>query len=238
MLPGSKNHGSEWGNLTASDPSHTSLPSYPLSCADKHSQRYKPRLQEAHSAARANRVQCSKLTASDSRQTELLIMIIALLVVRIVLSETCFCLQVHVILFGVDSGDAEGIYSLRALTDDDTVPTDTIVAFECRQDAERYATLLEATMSHKPDVVPISPGTASSAGAACSRCYQRSVSMTRYASVPCWRARGQAVVLFCQVNRSGGRLQSHSRVMLQRACLQWCLSDRASSMWCMHLSCA
>eukprot|EP00891_Asterochloris_glomerata_P005461 jgi/Astpho2/5461/Aster-08000 len=65
--------------------------------------------------------------------------------------------EVHVILFGVDSGDAEGIYSLRALTDDDTVPTDTIVAFECLQDAERYATLLEATMSHKPDVVPISP---------------------------------------------------------------------------------
>ena len=111
----------------------------------------------------------NKLTASDSGQTELPILIASLLVARTARSETLFRLQVHVILFGVDSGDAEGIYSLRALTDDDAVPTDTIVAFECRQDAERYATLLEATMSHKPDVVPISPGTAGSAGSPCSQ---------------------------------------------------------------------
>ena len=203
------------GNLTASDSSRTTLPSYPSSCADKHSQRYKPSPQEAHSAAGASRVQCSKLTASDSRQTEPLIIIISLLVAQTALSETCFCLQVHVILFGVDSGDAEGIYSLRALTDDDTVPTDTIVAFECRQDAERYATLLEATMSHKPDVVPISPGTASSAGAARNCCHQRRgpSSLTIHALVPSWRApEAKLWCIFCQVNGSGGRLQSHSRV--------------------------
>lgn len=112
----------------------------------------------------------------------------------------------HVILFGVDSGDAEGIYSLRALTDDDTVPTDTIVAFECLQDAERYATLLEATMSHKPDVVPISPGTAPSADGACidSACHGTLLEGTR----------SPAGVLCCQANSSGERLQFNSQVLL------------------------
>ena len=110
--------------------------------------------------------------------------------VQTALSETTFCLQVHVILFGVDSGDAEGIYSLGALTDDDTVPTDTIVAFECRQDAERYATLLEATMSHKPDVVPISPGATSSGLYVIAATRQRPI-WPDSASMPwfsCWRA--------------------------------------------------
>lgn len=65
--------------------------------------------------------------------------------------------QVYVILFGVGRSDTEGIYSLRALSRDDGLPQDTIIAFEDLVDAERYAGLLEATMDHTPSVCPIDP---------------------------------------------------------------------------------
>ncbi len=45
--------------------------------------------------------------------------------------------QVFVILFGVGTSDTEGIYSLRALSGDDGLPQDTIIAFECEDDAVR-----------------------------------------------------------------------------------------------------
>lgn len=46
--------------------------------------------------------------------------------------------RTFVILFGVGQGcDVEGIYSLRALTKDDGLPVETIVAFENEDDAER-----------------------------------------------------------------------------------------------------
>jgi hypothetical protein len=63
--------------------------------------------------------------------------------------------QVYVILFGVGESETEGIYSLRALSKDEGVPQDTIIAFENEDDAERYAGLLEATMDHVPHVCPI-----------------------------------------------------------------------------------
>ena len=45
--------------------------------------------------------------------------------------------QVFVILFGVGTSETEGIYSLRALSGDDGLPQDTIIAFECEDDAVR-----------------------------------------------------------------------------------------------------
>jgi hypothetical protein len=65
--------------------------------------------------------------------------------------------QVYVILFGVGSTDTEGIYSLRVMSRDDGLPQDTIIAFSCEEDADRYAGLLEATMDHVPSVCPIEP---------------------------------------------------------------------------------
>lgn len=65
--------------------------------------------------------------------------------------------QVYVILFGVESADTEGIYSLRVMSRDDGLPQDTIVAFSCKADAERYSGLLEATMDHVPSVCPLEP---------------------------------------------------------------------------------
>lgn len=65
--------------------------------------------------------------------------------------------QVYVILFGVGRTATEGIYSLRALTQEEGLPQDTVVAFESQDDAERYAALLEATMDHTPSVCPIDP---------------------------------------------------------------------------------
>lgn len=64
----------------------------------------------------------------------------------------------YVILFGVGEADVEGIYTLRT-TDwqsDDMTSVDTVVAFESEVDAQRFATLLEASLSHKPCVFPIS----------------------------------------------------------------------------------
>eukprot|EP00878_Enallax_costatus_P005750 GHUV01006028.1.p1 GENE.GHUV01006028.1~~GHUV01006028.1.p1 ORF type:complete len:245 (+),score=93.39 GHUV01006028.1:646-1380(+) len=64
--------------------------------------------------------------------------------------------EVYVLLFGVGQKDTEGIYSLRAVSDDG-LPTETIIAFENMEDAIRYSALLEATMEHCPHVCSISP---------------------------------------------------------------------------------
>lgn len=65
----------------------------------------------------------------------------------------------YVILFGVGEEDVEGIYTLRT-TDPDAFETvtsvDTVVAFESEVDAQRFATLLEASLAYKPCVYPIS----------------------------------------------------------------------------------
>lgn len=64
--------------------------------------------------------------------------------------------QVYVILFGVGKSETEGIYSLRAVTGNEGLPVDTIIAFESQEDAQRYAGLLEAAMlCHIPEVSPI-----------------------------------------------------------------------------------
>lgn len=65
--------------------------------------------------------------------------------------------QVYVILFGVGSTETEGIYSLRVMSRNDGLPQDTIIAFASKEDADRYAGLLEATMDHVPSVCPIEP---------------------------------------------------------------------------------
>lgn len=68
--------------------------------------------------------------------------------------------EVFVILFGVGQSETEGIYSLRA-ANDDGMPTETIIAFESEDDAQRYAVHLEATMlpmmEHAPMVCSIPP---------------------------------------------------------------------------------
>mmetsp|Transcript_29705 Transcript_29705/g.76290 ORF Transcript_29705/g.76290 Transcript_29705/m.76290 type:complete len:241 (-) Transcript_29705:30-752(-) len=55
----------------------------------------------------------------------------------------------------------EGIYSLRAINRADGLPTDTIIAFECQADAQRYAGQLEGTFGaaslSKPTVCSIPP---------------------------------------------------------------------------------
>lgn len=45
------------------------------------------------------------------------------------------------LLFGVGQAETEGIYSLRAMTRDEGLPQDTIVAFEDLEDAERCETI-------------------------------------------------------------------------------------------------
>lgn len=65
--------------------------------------------------------------------------------------------EVFVILFGVDGWDTEGIYSLRAFSEGEALPQETIIAFESEEDAQRYAGLLEATMEHVPYVCGIAP---------------------------------------------------------------------------------
>lgn len=48
-------------------------------------------------------------------------------------------MQVFVLLFGVGEAETEGIYSLRAMSREEGLPQDTIVAFEDLEDAERSA---------------------------------------------------------------------------------------------------
>lgn len=65
--------------------------------------------------------------------------------------------RVHVLLFGIGEGEAEGIYSVRAMPGADQLPQETIIAFEDAEDAQRYASQLEATMDRASNVVPITP---------------------------------------------------------------------------------
>ncbi len=51
-------------------------------------------------------------------------------------------MQVFVLLFGVGEAETEGIYSLRAMSREEGLPQDTIVAFEDLEDAERSAHIL------------------------------------------------------------------------------------------------
>jgi hypothetical protein len=63
--------------------------------------------------------------------------------------------QCYVILFGMGSEDTEGIYTLRtveASDEGDVANVDTVVAFEDEVDAQRFATLLEASLRHQPAV--------------------------------------------------------------------------------------
>lgn len=64
--------------------------------------------------------------------------------------------QMHcfVILFGMGSEETEGIYTLRTVEyeDGDVVNVDTVVAFASEVDAQRFATLLEASLRHEPAV--------------------------------------------------------------------------------------
>lgn len=46
-------------------------------------------------------------------------------------------LQVYILLFGVGRYETEGIYSMRAVMNNDGLPIDTIIAFESQEDAER-----------------------------------------------------------------------------------------------------
>ena len=53
----------------------------------------------------------------------------------------CVAMQVFVLLFGVGEAETEGIYSLRAMSREEGLPQDTIVAFEDLEDAERSASV-------------------------------------------------------------------------------------------------
>jgi hypothetical protein len=67
----------------------------------------------------------------------------------------------YVILFGMGSEETEGIYTLRtveACHEGDVVNVDTVVAFEDELDAQRFATLLEASLRHQPAVYSTSWG--------------------------------------------------------------------------------
>lgn len=62
--------------------------------------------------------------------------------------------QCYVILFGMGSEETEGIYTLRTVEyeEGDVVNVDTVVAFSTEVDAQRFATLLEASLRHHPAV--------------------------------------------------------------------------------------
>ena len=49
-------------------------------------------------------------------------------------------LQVFVLLFGVGSDAVEGVHTIRALDHDHGSASDTVVAFEAHDDAERCGT--------------------------------------------------------------------------------------------------
>jgi len=61
----------------------------------------------------------------------------------------------YVILFGMGSEETEGIYTLRTVEahdEGDVTNVDTVVAFEDEVDAQRFSTLLEASLRHQPAV--------------------------------------------------------------------------------------
>ena len=49
--------------------------------------------------------------------------------------------QVYVLMFGVGSAAVEGVHTIRAMDVDHGSASDTVVAFEAHDDAERYAHL-------------------------------------------------------------------------------------------------
>lgn len=65
--------------------------------------------------------------------------------------------EVYVVLFGLGKTATEGIYSLRSHSQLTGLHTETIICFECHEDAVRFAGLLEATMTHHPSVHTIRP---------------------------------------------------------------------------------
>ena len=76
------------------------------------------------------------------------------------LNFRCFASgQVFVILFGVGTSETEGIYSLRALSGDDGLPQDTIIAFECEDDAMRCVrrALTSVLLQYRRDVSRCTP---------------------------------------------------------------------------------
>lgn len=72
-----------------------------------------------------------------------MVLLVKLMSTVILLGKTavkCVCVlgpQVYVILFGEETSPAEGIYSLRAISREDNLPKDTIIAFVDLVDAER-----------------------------------------------------------------------------------------------------
>jgi len=64
---------------------------------------------------------------------------------------------VHVLIFGRGTG-AEGIYSLKSrATESEGSPVDVIVAFECEDDACRFAVHVEAAMGRCPEPEAVDP---------------------------------------------------------------------------------
>jgi hypothetical protein len=55
---------------------------------------------------------------------------------------------VFVLLFGVGEAETEGIYSLRAMSREEGLPQDTIVAFEDLEDAERCVRAVNPPYTH------------------------------------------------------------------------------------------
>lgn len=53
-----------------------------------------------------------------------------------------------VLLFGVGEAETEGIYSLRAMSREEGLPQDTIVAFEDLEDAERCVRAVNPPYTH------------------------------------------------------------------------------------------
>ena len=65
--------------------------------------------------------------------------------------------HVHVLIFGRGSG-AEGIYSLKSRsTESEGSSVDVIVAFECEDDASRFAVHVEAAMGRCPEPEAVDP---------------------------------------------------------------------------------
>eukprot|EP01023_Acetabularia_acetabulum_P044359 TRINITY_DN4451_c0_g1_i7.p1 TRINITY_DN4451_c0_g1~~TRINITY_DN4451_c0_g1_i7.p1 ORF type:complete len:288 (-),score=35.19 TRINITY_DN4451_c0_g1_i7:564-1427(-) len=89
--------------------------------------------------------------------------------------ESCQLEKVYLIMFNTDSKSSQGVYSIQimdmsllgAVNNDNGVSvgedgsspsaTDLILSFECKDDAVRYAALLEAQMVAKPRVYSIGP---------------------------------------------------------------------------------
>ena len=67
------------------------------------------------------------------------------------------CLQVYVLLFGVGSAAVEGVHTIRALDVNHGSASDTVVAFEAHDDAERYARQLDSPSKKLAGSTPRAP---------------------------------------------------------------------------------